>query len=465
MSRTALGLAGVAIGIGIGVTACGGSGAAGHDVGPKDGVDSGAPADNDGSTTGSDSGGQTNEAGQTQMDTGSSSSGTFPAPFPAPPQVVNGGGGVLATPQIVAIFFMDDDPTSIATYTQFYKGLGGTQYWQALSEYGIGKATVSVVTLPQTAPTTIDDSFTQAGNSDLQNWLLGVIGTNGIPAAGPNVVYMINYPTQTTVTQDGASAGGGNCDAFGGYHAGLQDNQGNNLAYGVVPRCPAVPGATADQTFTSSASHEVVESATDPYNSPAWLEADDAHMFWDEANGGSEIGDMCENDPEAYYQFPDFPFVVQRFWSNASAKAGHDPCVPEIAGQTFFAAVPEVSDTMITFPNDFGNPVMAAGTKIAVGASSTINLDLYSDKATSPWQVQVQDLNDFAGGGSPLLTLSLGKSTGNNGDKIPLTIKVNAAGNATGNNQGNGEALNTEVYVIVVTQGNLQHFWFGAVGN
>src|ERR1700722_9296671 len=53
MSRTALGLAGVAIGIGIGVTACGGSGAAGHDVGPKDGVDSGAPADHAGSNTGS----------------------------------------------------------------------------------------------------------------------------------------------------------------------------------------------------------------------------------------------------------------------------------------------------------------------------------------------------------------------------------------------------------------------------
>jgi hypothetical protein len=462
--------AAIAATLAVALIACGGSVNKGGEPGSGESPDSGGgfigtptPDSGTGPTPVMDSG------SPMVVDTGTPVSTTYPAPFPTPPQVTNSGGGVLSTPNVVAIFFSNDDMTSITTYTQFYNGLGATNYWSLLTEYGVGKSTTTVVTLTQPAPATIDDSFTQSGNSALQNWLLGVIGTEGIPANGPDVEYMINFPSTTTITTDGSSAGGGACDSFGGYHSSFQDNSGNNLAYGVLPRCPAVMGATVDQTFTSSASHEIIEAATDPYDNPAYLEVDDAHMFWTEVNNGSEIGDMCENDPEAYYQFSDFPFVIQRFWSNSSVKAGHDPCVPEITGLTFFAAVPEVTDKTIPFPDSFGNIVQAAGTKIAVGATATVTLDLYSDGPTSDWSIQAIDVTQLLGGGTPLLKLSLGQSTGNNGNKIPLTITVNAAGSETENSQGNGEYLDTEAYAILVSQGTganqIQHFWLGLVGN
>jgi hypothetical protein len=73
-------------------------------------------------------------------DTSPPGSATYPAPFPAPPQVTNSGGGVLANPVIVAIFFNNDDPTSISTYSQFYQGLVGTKYgrrsWNTVSGPG-----------------------------------------------------------------------------------------------------------------------------------------------------------------------------------------------------------------------------------------------------------------------------------------------------------------------------------------
>jgi hypothetical protein len=226
--------------------------------------------------------------------------------------------------------------------------------------------------------------------------------------------------------------------------------------------------------LTVAESHELIEAATDPYpggNSAAYVQVDNAHIYWDTAQGGSEIADMCENDPEAYDNLiPGLTnYYVQRYWSNASIKAGHDPCVPELANTVFFQSVPELSTTVNINAGTGGN-VNAKGVHIPVGQTGTVTIDLYSDGVTPDWQVWVQDYTTWAqyppvfcqsatecNGSTMNITLSAG--SGNNGDKITATINPTTAPTMF---PGSGY----DIFVVTSTQASTgnQHFWFGLVG-
>jgi hypothetical protein len=390
--------------------------------------------------------------------------GPYPATFPDPPQVVNALGPVLTSPKIVAILFNNDDATEVPQIESFMMGIGTSKYWNVVSEYGVGPATAQIVSLNEAAPATIDDTARQGQNSDLQNWLLGEITAGTVPEPDANTEYMIVYPATTTITEDGTTLCGQS--GVGGYHTDIQNGQ-TLIAYGVLPRCAGMGGLTDMQIFTGSSSHEIVEAATDPYPdfNPAWSQCDNAHIFWDEADFGSEVGDMCEVQPEAFYQFPDFPFVVQRIWSNQAARMGTDPCQPEYAGETYFAAVPVLPD-LVSFPQ-IGNSIMVSTKKIAVGASGTVELDLYSEGPTQPWTVTVQDFNYLTTGNasSALLSFSMPQTTGQNGTKLPVTITVNTAGNMN----TNGQIDNSELFLVEATQGTgnnqVVNLWWGMVSN
>ena len=271
---------------------------------------------------------------------------------------------------------------------------------------------------------------------------------------------MINYPSTTTVTANGMG-----CVDFDGYHTDLTDAANNLISYGVVPRCTD-PGLTTEVTFTSTVSHEVMEAATDPWPdySPGWAQVDNAHLFFDEANEGTEVADMCENDPEAYYQFPGLPFTVQRVWSNKSVLAGHDPCVPEIPNTVFFNAVPELPDTGLY--NYYGTNVTVSSVHIPVGGTGTVYIDLYSDGTTPDWDVTVLDGNYFNTGdqSQALLTVDQPVTTGNNGTRLAVNLTVKSAGS-----NANGEVPNTELFAIVSSQGTSEtapaHYWYGIVTN
>jgi hypothetical protein len=380
--------------------------------------------------------------------------------LPPPPLVQNADGDVLTSATIVAIFFANDDPALLPTLKEVYSGIGTSSMWAAAKEYGIGPATAVNVVLTEDAPATVDDTSDAAGdNTALENWLLAEISSNAIPAPTAGTIYMLNYPASTTVTANGTG-----CVDFDGYHTDLQNAAGTLISYGVVPRCTDM-GSTTLITFSSTVSHETIESATDPYPdyAPGWAEVDTPHIFFDLANDGSEIADMCENDPEAYYAFPGYPFTVQRIWSNEAALAKHDPCVPEIPGAVFFNAVPELPDTG-TFSYE-GNMAEVDSVHIPVGGTATVYLDLYSDGAIDDWDVQVMDYNAFFGGGAALLTIPPTTLRGNNGSRLSIPVTVTTAGNANTNMQPN----NTELFVVVSSQNGSaaapQHYWYGIVTN
>jgi hypothetical protein len=410
----------------------------------------------------------------------------YPGPFPAPPQVQKQGGPVLANPTLVPMFFSNDnDPTApVADITAFFQALGETNYWRTLEEYGVGApAAVVPVMLGQAAPASLDDS---TATSALKVLLEGFIanGTGGTPAPGTDTLYVLVFPTGTTITRDGSTA----CTGLYGYHDEAALSDGTSVPYAVLPRCPgSSQGFPGDlPLLTGVASHEIAEGSTDPFvrTAPAWLEVDDTHLYFAEANFGAEIADMCENDPEAFYVFGDLGFFVQRIWSNSAALAGLDPCVPAFQGETFFNSAPLLDGTT-SFPYD-GTNATAAAVDIPMGQSGTVSIELYSDGPTTPWTVTVEDYACLASSASgPLLSFTLAPGpggatcgpvtnppsscvtetcTGSNGDTVQATITVLGQGGSA-----NQQVSGTELFLVESSQGSgdntVAHLWWGLVGN
>jgi hypothetical protein len=345
---------------------------------------------------------------------------------------------VLATPTFVTVFFSNEDPTFQASLSDFTNKVGSSPYWTATtSEYMVGAATSSVpVAVTAAAPATIDDST-------IQSWLAQQIAASVLPPPNVNMVYVLYYPTGTTVTLALNGASLTSCTDFGGYHSEAPYDQ-TELVYAVVPRCGNLAAVTG------AASHELIEAATDPhpFTSPAYSQVDDADFEWQIALGGSEVADMCAQFPGVLTEFASLPYTVQRSWSNASVTMGHDPCVPALPGEVYFQSQPQVSDLLQA------NGHQIRGVKIPVGQTGHVPLALYSDGVTSgPWSVSVMDLA-VINGGQATMAFGLSASTGNSGDVLDLSIQVVMAGQN-----------NLETYIVASKLGQQTNLWVGAVGN
>lgn len=426
-------------------------------------------------------------------DAGVDAQATYPAAHPAMPQVADLGGPTLAKPKVIPIYFANYD---YETQIQDYLGkLAPSSFWKAnVTEYGVGPLTVgSKINLAETAPASITDAQIQA-------WLSSMLdGTHpewGAPDT--SAIYTIFYPTQTVISLSGggggpkdagvpdassddasvddsgadasdddasldagivdaghdASDGGGrrggqtSCKAFGGYHSNIVI-AGKSIAYAVIPECPTFGDLKGVDVVTASSSHELIEAVTDPFPNvnPAYAQADDDHIVWELTLGGGETGDMCAQFDSSFVKDTEIGYYVQRSWSNAAAKAGHDPCVPAPAGEVYFNSAPNIADNFAVL----GGSTKAV--KIAVGQSKTIDVVLFSDGPTDAWSVDAIELksSDTA---PDTLQFSFDKNTGKNGDVLKLTITAVAASTAR---------TGASTFMIQSTLGALHTDWFGYV--
>lgn len=375
---------------------------------------------------------------------------TAPPPnYPAfkidPPQVITGGGPVMATPKIVPVFFSNDDAGTVATVVSFLGKLPGSSYWKApTTEYGVGDISIAdAVMLAQSAPGTLSDG-------QIQSWLATSIGNGTLPMPDSQTIYALFYPSGTTITQ--GQGGGQSCQSFGGYH-NEGSYGGKPVAYAVMPRCASFGQLKGIDAITGTTSHELIEAATDPYpqNNPAYVQVDTDHIVWEFALGGGEVGDMCAQFPDAFYPDTTIGHYVQRTWSNKAALGAHDPCVPAAAG-AYFNTFPVLPDT-ITLGGG-GQSFSTKGVHIPLGMSKTIPLELFSDAPTnSDWAVSAIDGAQLQGQ-APQLSFSFDKKLGQNGDTIMMTITVNKA-----------SQFGAEAFVIESTLLGKVHLWVGLVGN
>jgi hypothetical protein len=229
----------------------------------------------------------------------------------------------------------------------------------------------------------------------------------------------------------------------------------------VLPRCASFPTnpltLTGVGAVTGAASHEMAEAATDPYpqsNTPAYAQIDINHIYWMRVLGGGEVGDMCAQFDNAFFNSSEVNQPVQRIWSNKSALAGHDPCQPALPGSVYFNAAPVQSD-MLTVSGG-GQMFSFPGVKIAAGMSKTIPVQLWSDgPVTQPWTVTFKDTNALLTKTAPYLSFTSDKTSGLNGDVIMLTITVMTA-----------STKGREGFIVESTSadGKQKNLWLGEVG-
>jgi hypothetical protein len=349
----------------------------------------------------------------------------------APPQVVKGAGNVLAAPTVVPIFFANDPAQP--TIEQYLGQVASSPYWTATtSEYGIGTITVAPSVVSQDTPPTTD--------TDLETWL-----TTNYPTPDPSTIYTVFLPGGVTLTQGGSAR---SCIAFGGYHS----ETSAGLVYALIPRCLPQAGSTAGQldNTTGATSHELIEAASDPHPfTAAGYERLDTDYYVMNRTPGGELGDMCEYVETAFQPLLG-SFVVQRTWSNASAAAGHDPCVPAL-DTPYVGAAPDMPE-MIMLTTRSGT-ITTPGVTVNNGTSQTIDIDLFSDSPTSDdFEVEALDAATI-NGTSASLAFIWNKTTGHNGDKLRLMITRTKPGTSRG----------SELMLATKQNGKIVSIWWGLV--
>ena len=186
---------------------------------------------------------------------GSSGSSAFDLPT-----VVSSGGPVLDSPRVQPIYF-----PGFAFQTDvdgFLAKMARSSYWPTVvKEYGVGDLTVmpSLVTSVSAGAALTD--------TDIPGLLAQVFTSSGGALGTPSrdTIYLLLFPSSTTITAQGQVMCG--ASAPSGYHT--EFSLGGVTVPGiVVPSCPNYAGdttLTGVQALTPTISHEIVESATDPF--------------------------------------------------------------------------------------------------------------------------------------------------------------------------------------------------------
>ena len=375
--------------------ACGGSrgGGAGGDVGdagPGDAAarDAGDADDGGSSDAGTADDGGSSDAG-TADDGGTDDDGGEPFAHLLLPQIPDNGGPRLASPKLVTITFpgyaLADQVEAFGDWV-----VGSAWLTEVGADYGIGKGThAKKARLAFTPPATWTDA-------DLQKFLAQQITAGALPQPGatPSYIYVVYVPPNVTVTN---GAGTGSCMDFDGYHAEAQ--QGTlDFPYAVVGTCDAAdPAVPLLENVEVTAAHELIESATDPMDTPGWSIVADASP-WAAVPG--EVADLCLGAAP----YAEGGFFAPRSWSNAAAAAGGDPCVPA-AGGVFF----DVS------------PASDAVHDLAAGSTLTLSVVGWANGATPDWSLDV-----MSGEGDFTLGAQLGSTAMGPGRRTTVTLSVPA---------------------------------------
>ncbi len=358
-----------------------------------------------------------------------------PAKYPADhqplPQVDYHGGRVLDAMKIVTVTFASDDQTLVGRLNTFGDTITSTPWWkETTSEYcaqpkgtpcvgpGTGGGHVSITEAPAAAYT--DSSSTDP--STIKDLIKAKVADKTFPDPTDNTLYALYFPKGVNVTLDGSQS----CNSFGAYHNTVSLTNAKNelvvVAYAIMPRCGG------EATTTTSASHEFVEAATDPDVGLNLLSYYMTSSLW--AVAGGEVGDLCVDFAGGNDKIQESGFTVQRSWSNLSAAASHDPCVPIPAGSVYFNAAPRVKKIVLK----------------AQGDTATVDVDAFSDAPTADWQLSAIDFAQFQGQSSAL-SFAIDNKTVNNGTHAVVTVTATK----TPPSQGG--------FAIISRQGQTTHFW------
>ena len=232
---------------------------------------------------------------------------------------------VVPVPQIVLVYwdqYFTDTPGAVTTMNQFVSDLATGGYWSALSQYGVGAATlaasavINMTSFPTPNSQHPGQPFSERQMQDqLHAWLDRGRVTPRPAGDEKNLVYLIFAPSDTTLTLGGASD-------FCGYHQHGRFNattSRDNLTWGTVRGFSKPAGTSAGQAFVDSISFCVTHELSEAFSNP------DGRGFFNDGNG-CEIGDICEADKTrpccitVPYTVSGRTWMVEQYWSNLDAR-------------------------------------------------------------------------------------------------------------------------------------------------
>jgi hypothetical protein len=348
-----------------------------------------------------------------------------PAFKPDVGQIVSNGGPIIAAPKIVTVTW-NADPNQAALET-FGDKLGASSYWKATTaEYGIGAATSGAanhVRISTPPPATQDASLLDA-------WVveqLSDTAASGWPPWDASTIYVVYIPTATKLTPSGAT------------HFEVQVGTNPHVPYALIDENgdgAGNGGKSSLDVATENAAHEIAEVATNPhlFSDLGIVGFDAKHVAWQMSISDAELGDICELNSDATFGGgADLPFSLQRLWSNKSAVAGHNPCLPA-PPEPYYNVTPLDLETVSVFVDTAATAQEGWGYRIPIGTTKTIKLGFFSDQPmTTPWTITAVEGNWFSPSSNKRLTIAIEKASGKNGDTGAVTVTANSQSTGAGN--------------------------------
>jgi hypothetical protein len=263
---------------------------------------------------------------------------------PIPPHLSYYGGRVLSNVKVIAVFWGPNVNSAVKSGVgPFYAAVTNNVYMDWLSEYDTPTQNIGRGSFAGAVTITPHNSATNLADADIEAELIAQIYAGALAWPDSNTSYMVHFPPGIRITDP---TGAVSCNQFCAYH-----NSGSipgrcrtrwdcskipcvpittcdppiSFAYSVLPDLgdPGCNGGcgTSSQfnNQTVTASHELIESVTDPGHAPAW---------YDVVRG--EIGDICNG---LAAPLPGTSFSVQREWSNVAVACIVSECVPSCVGK------------------------------------------------------------------------------------------------------------------------------------
>jgi hypothetical protein len=224
----------------------------------------------------------------------------------AAPHLSYRNGPLLTAVQVFTVFWgsawqQASNSDLLKRINQFFDYILTSQLIDQLGEYSVPGQAIGHGSRIGTIVLTSPDPSGSVQDNAIQQLLQQEINGGTLPATDRNTLYFVFLPDGVQVVQGNSAS----CQSFCGYH----DSFGSNVYYAVMPY-PGCPGCTGSlgvfDALTSTTSHELCESITDPIPGQGW---------YDDNNG--EIGDICAWKTRTLGNY-----TIQLEWSNKA-----DSCI------------------------------------------------------------------------------------------------------------------------------------------
>jgi hypothetical protein len=339
----------------------------------------------------------------------------YPANHGRIPRIDNLGGPVLSSMKLVTVTFQGD--AWRAELEAEGDALVVSEWWRAVgTEYGVSEGVSGGhVVLADTV------SGQAMNDEDFPAFLEAHVRSGELPAPDASTLYLFYFPAAADVLF--ARGALQSCVDFLGYHSETTialEAGTSPVLYGVVARCSGF-GADTKKYVSVSASHAMIEAATDPHPStaPAYqLATNDAWLTGGSSATRNEVGDLC-----GFRRSTDSAGVpAQRVWSNAAAAATRPPCVPALPSEIWFGAAVRTDLQLIDVHKSYGYVIVPRGESRDVdidvfsGAPLARDVSLYVGRdrgATDP-----RNLDPLLRG----IVATLSRTTAHNGNRVVMTL-------------------------------------------